>query len=153
MGYLHVTLSADGILHKIAAFDDIDSRTRCQQAYDYLKSADSSFYRYFVHLRECLLHDGQHLNIFNFRMTQGIECAFWPNLYPFTHWCETMLNGGTDRRSAKVSFMTKVFSSIVHYAMSFDFFAFLSMQYSSMAFHGSSSQSAHTSGRSLSQNG
>ena len=35
-----------------------------------------------------------------------------------------MLYGGADRRSTKVSFMTKVFSSTVDYAMSFELFSF-----------------------------
>ena len=103
---------------------DATAKNRCQVAYDYLMLSEESSYSHFVHLRESLLARNESLNLFNFTETQGIECALWPNLYPFTNWCESKITDSGSRRSSKVSFNTKVFSEIVDYALHFDLLQF-----------------------------
>ena len=55
---------------------------------------------------------------------QGIECALWPNLYPFTSWCESVISGSQSRESSKKSFWYKVQSSILDYSLDFDLLLF-----------------------------
>ena len=44
----------------------------------------------------------------------------WPNIYPYTTWCESAISGKETRLSCKKSFSTKVFSEITDYALHYD---------------------------------
>ena len=48
----------------------------------------------------------------------------WPNLYPYTKWCESVLSGRESRLSGKISFHTKLFSEIIDYGLHFDLLQF-----------------------------
>ena len=45
-------------------------------------------------------------------------------MYPFTSWCDTINDGCSDRRSCKISFLTKCSSFIVDYSLNFDLLSF-----------------------------
>ena len=62
--------------------------------------------------------------LYNYATNEGIECCLWPNLYPYTRWCETTLKGDESRQSVKVSFINKVFSNIVDYGITYDLLQF-----------------------------
>lgn len=64
------------------------------------------------------------MNLFNFKDTEGIECALWPNLYPYTAWCESIISDSGSRRSRKVSFITKLMSEIIDYGLHYDLLQF-----------------------------
>ena len=55
---------------------------------------------------------------------KGIECALWPNLYPYTDWCESMISGAMIRQSDKTTFYAKVYSEIPDYVLHFDLLQF-----------------------------
>jgi hypothetical protein len=77
-----------------------------------------------VHYRETIIAQQIDLNLFNFKDTQGIECALWPNLYPYTSWCESIVSDSGSRLSSKVSFNAKLHSEIIDYAMHFELLQF-----------------------------
>ena len=57
-------------------------------------------------------------------MTEGIECALWPNLYPFMAWCDSKISGSSSRFSSKVRFNFKLFSEILDYSLRYDLLQF-----------------------------
>ena len=121
---MKVRISEKSVQDKISVLTDETQKVKCQNAYTFLMSSQESSYSHFVLLREQLLATNKNLNIFNFRQTNGIECAIWPNLYPFTAWCESNISDSGSRLSIKVSFYTKLFSEILDYGMHFDLLQF-----------------------------
>lgn len=73
-----------------------------------------------THLREQIVKEESNINTLDFSVTAGIECALWPNIYPFSSWCESLLCGQDSRLSMKIAFCTKLFSEIVDYGLHFD---------------------------------
>ena len=55
---------------------------------------------------------------------KGIECALWPNLYPYSDWCDSTLDGKETRLSSKVSYMIKVNSEIADYGINHELLHF-----------------------------
>lgn len=47
--------------------------------------------------------------------TVDTEYTLWPNLCPFTNWCESYLTGHESRPSCKISFHVKVSSEVIDY--------------------------------------
>ena len=121
---MKLRISDKSVEEKINALTDETQKLKCQNAYTFLMSSHVSSYSYYVQLREHLLASNDTLNLFNFRKTQGIECVIWPNLYPFTAWCESNISDGGTHLSSKVSFYTKLFSEILDYGMHFDLLQF-----------------------------
>lgn len=121
---IKLRISEKSVQAKIDDFTDENQRSRCQDAYDYLMTSDDSKYSYFVNLRETLIAENDTLNLFNFKGIQGIECALWPNLYPFTAWCKSIISDSGSRLSRKVSFNAKLFSEILDYSMHYDLLQF-----------------------------
>ena len=80
----------------------------------------SSSYSHYIALREQINNNNEQLNCFDFQSTFGIECALWPNIYPFTNRCESTFSGKETRISSKIAFSTKVFSGILDYALHFE---------------------------------
>ena len=70
------------------------------------------------------LDNEQTINLYNHVAVEGIECALWPNIYPYTDWCETVLKGNETRLSTKVAFITKVFSNILDYVLQYELLLF-----------------------------
>ena len=102
--------SEQSVEEKIHSLNDATQKERCQNAYDYLVTANDSSYSHFLRLREKIIAEGTSLNLFHFSDTRGMECALWPNLYPFSTWCESNISDSGSRLSMKVSFDTKLLS-------------------------------------------
>lgn len=123
-GFFRLSPSAASVEQKIMQLADAQRRQKCLDAYNYLMASAESSYSYFVHQRHIVITNNQHFNVYDLLATRGIECALWPHLYPFTEWCDSMITGQHDRRSSKISFMTKVFSEIIDYATNYDLLCF-----------------------------
>ena len=119
-GMMELFPSPTSVADKIRNLPDRCDRQKCRIAYNYLIASNHSSYSHFVHLREELLQNQHTFNCFDFEITAGIECALWPNLYPFTSWCESTICGKDSRQSSKIAFCTKLFSEIVDYGLHFD---------------------------------
>ena len=111
------------IKQKIESIVNDSDRQKCLHAYQYLMNSEDFCYSRFVLLREQLLQNSTLLNPFDKDKMKGIEYALWPNLSPYTDWCESMISG-TTRQSAKITFYTKVYSKIPDYALHFDLLQF-----------------------------
>lgn len=109
------------VLEKVIKLDD---SSRCLAAYNFLKTSKESSYAHFVRLRENVLAGTKKFNCYSMENTMGIECALWSHLYPFTNWCDTVITGSKNRSSQKMSFMTKVLSSIICYSLEFELLHF-----------------------------
>ena len=105
---------------KIQALSDLEDKRICQTAYDYLMSSLSSSYLKYHAMRAEFIYDHKEPSVFAMYTWEGIECALWPHLYPFTTWCESIHDGHTSRKSSKVSFITKCLSAIIDYCLDFD---------------------------------
>ena len=93
-------------------------------AYQFLINSGDSEYSYFISLHNRLSNENKQLNALNINETIGIECALWPDLYPRTGLCESVICGADYRHSSKKSFITKVFSEIIDYSLHFDLLQF-----------------------------
>ena len=120
MLHSEVTQSQQSIVDKIAALSNATQKAHCENAYNYLITCDTSKYAHFVALRQKFIEENSELNFFNFRDTEGIECALWPNLFPYTSWCESVISDSGSRLSTKVSFITKLHSEIIDYGLHFE---------------------------------
>ena len=83
-----------------------------------------SKYKNFVQMRTLKLSKNESFNLYNYQDRSAIENALWPNLYPFTDWCETVLKGNETGLSTKVSFWQKLTSEIADYSMLYDLLQF-----------------------------
>ena len=72
----------------------------------------------------CIHINGYHCpflyEIFSARDFHGIECALWPSLYHTTVMGESVLEEQTNWASSKLSYMCKVLSPVLDYALSFE---------------------------------
>ena len=105
---------------KIEALSDLEDKRICQAVYDYLMSSLSSSYLKYHAMRAEIIYKHKEPSVFAMYTWEGIECALWPQLYPFTTWCESIHDGCTSRKSSKVSFITKCLCAIVDYCLDFD---------------------------------
>ena len=105
---------------KIESIVNASDCQKCLHPYQYLLNSEDSCYSHFVLLCEQLLRNSTLLSPFDLDKMKGIECALWPNLNPYTDWCESMISGATMRQSTKISFYAKVYSEIPDYALQFD---------------------------------
>lgn len=121
-GPFRLNVSKRSVEDKIAHLTDVDMQHKCLAAYNVLMASPLSSYSKFVRMRNEYVDNGERFSSLHIYTQEGIECAIWPSLYPFTNWCESTLSGNRD--SAKISFMTKVFSHIVDYAMLFELLLF-----------------------------
>ena len=112
------------VVQKIAMLSSEHDQTICITALNYLLSNSHSSYRKFYDLGNQFLRDNTDPNIFDVYTWEGIECALWPHLYPFTSWCETIHDGSSDRRSSKISFLAKCLSALLDYSLTFDLLQF-----------------------------
>ena len=69
-----------------------------EDAYLFLMSSRRSAYKQFVRKHETVVANGgdrkQSLNILQ---TRYIECALWPDLYPFKKWCDSFWDGSHEK--------------------------------------------------------
>ena len=85
---------------------------------------NESRYKDFVNNREHAIANNYRFNFYDHNQRQGIECALWPNLYPYSTWCESILDGRQNRVSSKVSYMIKGNSEIADYSMNHELLHF-----------------------------
>ena len=116
--------SQKSVQAKIDALTDVIQKECCQNAYNYQMTSSQSAYCRFIELRETCIADNTAVNLFNFKQTEGIECALWPNLYPYTAWCESAISDAGSRLSTKVSFNAKLLSEILDYGLNFELLQF-----------------------------
>ena len=84
-----------------------------------MTSADSP-YSHFLRLRQSGVRDPWLFEIFTHPEFQGVEAAFWPNVYFHRNLCESVLDGKKSRASGKVSFFSKVASGILDYGLQYN---------------------------------
>ena len=83
------------------------------------ESAYSHFYREHRNFLQSSESDAK-LPI-TFLSTKYLECALWPDLFPFKSWWDSYWDGSENMyRSAKASYLSKVLCPIVEHGMSFD---------------------------------
>ena len=70
------------------------------------------------------MRDKKEFNFYDYSKRKGIKCALWPDLYPLTSWCETVLDDRISRLSTKVSFWNKRCSEIADYSMNHELLHF-----------------------------
>ena len=109
---------------KIDGMEEDVAKERVQRAYNFLMASEESCYSQFINMRELQVSNEKRPNLYNLSEMKGIECALWPNLYPFTSWCESILDGNEQRLSTKISFYTKVLSSILDYSTVYELLQF-----------------------------
>ncbi len=122
---LKLTCSKDSLQQKISAMENTDDRQTCQTAYDYLIASHKSSYKTYVDKCQEYIDKNNQPDPFSVYSWDGIECALWPHLYPYTSWCDTLHDGKESRNSNKISFLVKCCSSIVDYSNTFDFLQFI----------------------------
>ena len=118
-----VSWSTESVCDKIAALPD-NEQPKCQTAYDWLMSNDRSMYKKYVTDRERAISENQKFNFYDYTQRKGIECALWPNLYPYSDWCDSTLDGKESRLSFKVSYMIKVNFEIADYGINHELLHF-----------------------------
>ena len=123
-GILRLSCSKDPVEQKIALLPSERDRDICTTALHFLLSTSSSSYKKFYDMRNDFASAHKEPNIFDVYKWEGIECALWPNLYPFTTWCDTIHDGSSDRRSSKISFITKCLSEVIDYSLHFNLLQF-----------------------------
>lgn len=116
--------SEDSVLCKIKKLGSRKDRRRCRMAYNFLMNNAYSHYSYFIHLREQMKDINVRFNIYDYKTNKGIECALWPHLYPYLHWCESYLSSDGTRSSSLKSFMIKIKSEIVDYSLNYEILQF-----------------------------
>lgn len=122
-GMFRLTWSKKSVLEKIAQLD-VDSRRRCEAAYQFLIASDDSAYSSFVAKRDLAVRRNDKFNVYDRDSSCFVENCVWPHLYPVRSWCETGLDGSASRLSSKVAFMSKVTSCIADYSISFELLHF-----------------------------
>ena len=123
-GKCHVKWSKVSVEENIGNIADETHRNKCLNAYNFLMHFERSSYSYFVAKRDEFLSVNKELNLYEKQDIIGIECALWPNLYPFTEWCDTIHQGKESRLSQKASFFTKVKSCILDNTLSYELLQF-----------------------------
>ena len=109
---------------KIDEMEEDVAKERVQRAYNFLMASEESCYSQFINMRHRQVSNEERPNLCNPSEMKGIECASWPNLYPFTSWCESILNGNEQRLSTKISFYSKVLCSILDYSTVYEILQF-----------------------------
>lgn len=121
-GMFRLSWSEKSVQEKIDEQQD-SAKRRCQNAYDFLMDCEESSYSSFIMKREECLNTTR-FNFYDYNQRKGVECCIWPNLYPLTSWCETVLDGSQTRLSSKISFMTKLKSEIADYGLTHELLHF-----------------------------
>ena len=99
---------------------DEDRRDRVLDAYYYLLNSAESSYCHFIRMQLCGERRPFLYEIYSSPRYRGVECALWPALYFRTSLCESVLEGQNNRASGKISYMHKVLSPVVDFAINYD---------------------------------
>ena len=99
---------------------DEDRRDRLLEAYYYLLHTPDSSYSQLVRMQLRGERRPFLYQIYSSPRYRGVECALWPALYFRTSLCESVLEGQNNRASGKISYMHKVLSPVVDFAINYD---------------------------------
>lgn len=120
-GAFSLSPSTLSVEQKVNGIQDRNHRNVIRQIYTFLLTLDSSTYRDMVDLRQTMLNEKKEkMFLMSLHTLSGLECCFWPNLYPFSSWCDSTIEGAESRQSSKVSFNVKRFSEITDYSLSYE---------------------------------
>ena len=119
-GPFRVSWSLTPVCDRIDQIVDEDRRDRVLNAYYYLLNSAESPYCQFARMqlrgeRRPFLYE-----IYSSPRYRGVECALWPALYLRTSLCESVLEGQNNCASSKISYMHKVLSPVVDFAINYD---------------------------------
>ena len=79
--------SRTSVEDKIAALPEGERKRVCRRAFCYLMECEHSSYNHFKQIRADIISGrAPQLNTYDMDKTKHIECALWPNLYPFKSW-------------------------------------------------------------------
>ena len=119
-GQFRVSWSSTPVRDRIDQIVDEDRRDQLLDAYYYLLHSAESSYCQFVRMqlrgeRRPLLYE-----IYSSPRYRGVESALWPALYFRTSLCESVLEGQNNPASSKISYMHKVLSPVIDFAINYD---------------------------------
>ena len=119
-GPFRVSWTTTLVRETIEQIADKDRRDRLLDAYYYLLHSPESSYSQFIRMqlrgeRRPFLYE-----IYSSPRYRRVECALWPALYFRTSLCESVLEGQNNRASGKISYMHKVLSPVVDFAINYD---------------------------------
>ena len=120
MGPFRVSWSSTLVREKIDQIADEDQRDRLLDTYFYLLHSHESSYSQFVSMQLRGERRSFLYKIYSSPRYRGVECALWPALYFRTSLCEGVLEGQNNRASGKISYMHKVLSPVVDFAINYD---------------------------------
>ena len=113
--------SRTSVEDKIAALPEGERKRVCRRAFCYLMECEHSSYNLFKQIRDDIMcGQAPQLNTYDMDKTKHIECALWPNLYPFKSWCDSGMEGHESRLSCKRSFWIKLCSEIIDFSTDFE---------------------------------
>ena len=121
-GAFELRYREDTVQDRINNIIDEESKNRLQTCYDFLKNSTLSCYNQYLQNEKP--PDSSNIKIKFWKVYKdfpGIECALWPVLYPFTSWCESILDNCS---SILTSFRCKILSNIVDYNSTFELVQF-----------------------------
>ena len=114
------------VTEQISTLPD-DLQPRAWDAYEFLRSEPASAYDAWVRKLEEKLRGGNGgRSLGALALLQPfVECALFPDLYPFRSWCESVCHGkGARHRSAKQAFLAKLCGPLVDYALDYELIQF-----------------------------
>ena len=120
-GAFELRYREDTVSDRINAVTDDARRTRLRSAYDFLKGNRQSHYKRYLSIQSVQPAESK-IKFWDVYHMPGIECALWPSLYPFSTWCETLLEGS--KASILHSFRAKLLSDITSYNNDFELLQF-----------------------------
>lgn len=122
-GPFRVTWCHDTVEEKLSDVEDDSKRDRLRTVYRFLMAKRDCAYAKLVRMQQRGMGKPFLYQIFTVPEYKGIECALWPTLYHKTSMCESVLHCQENRASAKISYMNKLFSPVMDYALDFELLA------------------------------
>lgn len=119
-GPFRVSWCTSIVREKIEDIADENRRDRLLNAYEYLLHNADSSYSNFIAMQLRRERKPFLYEIYSSPRYRAVECAIWPALYFRTSLCETVLEGQSNRASGKMSFIHKLLSPVVDYAMHYE---------------------------------
>lgn len=77
-------------------------------------------YKKFIEMHRSHVREPWIFELFSHRAFHGVETALWRHLFLNNSLCESLIDGQQSRRSTKVSFMTKMGSSVLDYSVNYE---------------------------------
>lgn len=124
-GAFELRYRTDTVEERVEAISNSESKLRVQAAFNYLSESNSSAYNKYLAFQKPPSPDIVKIKFWRvYKNMPAIECAIWPVLYPFTSWCESIMDGSTNRESTLTSFRCKLLCNIIDYNNNFPLLQF-----------------------------